>query len=667
MTKAIAPDHIYDLTTVSEPSLSADGSRLAFVKSKADREQNETRSQIMVMSLPGGEPYPFTQGKADSAPRFSPDGNSISFVRKDDKERTQLWLIAALGGEARQLTGVPGGVSQHAWSPDSRRLVFVSDVDPDRLPDDHDPKKDPRVRVVRRIRYRVDSGGWRGDAFRHLFVVDVGTGDARQLTDGEGDDGAPVWSPDGTRIAYVSDRRDDRDVTHFADACVVTAGGGAPTRWSEGLYSVGAIAWAPEADKLAVIGSDDAEMWDSRQWSLFVLERDRAPGRLIDGSITPALPAGLSWTDRGGIVFVGDSRGESFLYELHPGRGKLEAVSGGGCEYTAAAVDAPPRHAVVVAATPRSPGDLVLIDTEQRSERQLTSYNREFFEAHPPATMEKFSLSRGEKEIESRVLLPPDFDPARRYPLALDIHGGPQGRFSDAFDLDQQVIATAGYIVLAVNPRGSSSYGPEFAKAVLRDWGGEDYLDIMAAVDEICSRPYVDESRMGVHGYSYGGYLSAWIVGHDNRFGAAVVGAPCINLWSMYGTSDIGVSLGELHWGGVSGDAFDALVERSPLTYAPNVQTPVLLMHGEDDLRCPIGQSEEYFVALKRLGKEVDFVRFPGCDHGFLHGADPKMWGEYLSRMLGWFDGHLRAGDRSAIDAQPASAGDQQSVARHAP
>ena len=509
LTKAIAPEHVYDLTTVSEPSLSADGSRLAFVRSKADKEQNETRSQIMVMSLPDRDPLAFTQGKSDSAPRFSPDGESIAFVRKDEKDWTQLWLIAASGGEARQITDVLGGVSQHAWSPDSSRLVFVSDVDPDRLPDDHDPKKDPRVRVARRIRYRFDSDGWRGDAFRHLFVVDVGTGDSCQLTDGEGDDTAPVWSPDGTRIAYVTDRRDDRDYTHFTDASVISADGGSPTRWSEGLYAVGAIAWAPESDKLAVIGSDDPEMWESRQWSLFVLHNDRDPRQLIDGSIAPVMTAGLAWTDGRGIVFVGDSRGESYLYTVNADDGKPETISGGGCMYTDVAVDGAQRHAVVVVATPHSSGDLLLIDMATSSERRLTSLNHEFFEAHPPATMEKFSLPRGGQDIESRVLLPPDFDPSGRYPLILDIHGAPQGRFSDAFDLDQQVIATAGYIVLAVNPRGSSSYGPDFAKAVLRDWGGEDYLDIMAAVDETCSRPYVDESRLGVHGYSYGGYMSA--------------------------------------------------------------------------------------------------------------------------------------------------------------
>ena len=223
----------------------------------------------------------------------------------------------------------------------------------------------------------------------------------------------------------------------------------------------------------------------------------------------------------------------------------------------------------------------------------------------------------------------------QRYPLVLDIHGGPNSAFYDAFNLPQQVLATAGFIVLAVNPRGSTTYGNAFTMAVLGDWGGEDYQDLMAAVDAVASRPYVDATRLGVHGYSYGGYMSSWIIGHTSRFKAAVVGAPCIDLPSMYGTSDIGVSFGEVQWRGTRWEALAQAVERSPLTYAPAVETPVLLLHGEADLRCPIEQGEQYFVALKRHGKEVEFVRFPDCSHLFLRVGHPKMREEYLRRMLG--------------------------------
>jgi dipeptidyl aminopeptidase/acylaminoacyl peptidase len=218
-----------------------------------------------------------------------------------------------------------------------------------------------------------------------------------------------------------------------------------------------------------------------------------------------------------------------------------------------------------------------------------------------------------------------------------------------------QVPATAGYLVLAVNPRGSSTYGEEFVNSVLGDWGGEDYLDLMAGVDAVCARPYVDTERLLIHGYSYGGYMTTWIIGHDDRFRAAVAGAPCIDLWSMYGTSDIAASFGETQWSarpsggapttvpmvtelaeGVDDLAY-RLLQRSPITFAPQVDTPVLLLHGESDARCPIGQSEQYFQVMKRLGKEVEMVRFPGCGHGFLRTGHVALRQTYLERMLGWF------------------------------
>ena len=239
------------------------------------------------------------------------------------------------------------------------------------------------------------------------------------------------------------------------------------------------------------------------------------------------------------------------------------------------------------------------------------------------------------------MYFPPDFDEESIYPLILDIHGGPNGAFYDSFVPAQQVLASAGYLVLAVNPRGSSTYGTEFMMSVLGDWGGEDFNDLMASVDQLIKRPYVDAERLGVHGYSYGGYMASWTVGHTNRFKAAVVGAPCINLHSMYGTSDIGISFGEAQWGGSIVYAADKMLERSPISYVANVETPVLLLHGDADARCPISQSEEYFTALKRLGKDVEFVRFPGCSHLFPRMGHPKMREEYLTRTLGWFNRYL--------------------------
>jgi len=604
----------------------------------------ENRTRIFVTDLADGARRLLTDGPKDGGPSFSPDGTAIAFLRDDDQRRRQAWLVPVAGGRPRQVTSLAGGASQPAWSPDGTAIAFLSDVDPDRVPPGHDAKTDPRVRVVRRIRYQGDTVGWRGDAHHHLFVVPVTGGEPRQLTDGDWDDRAPAWSPDGRAIAFTSERRDDRDLTLNSEAYIVPADGGAPALCSEGLWDVNGVTWSPAGDALVGAGSDDRRIAGTWQGALFLMRPGEAPYRLSDdavkvnGGFPPTVPAPeVRWTSDGRLLYLGDVRGESYLFETTLADGKTRRVHGGGALLNAT-TDREGTVAIVLRSAPDVPADLWRVTIADGTAARLTHANADYLAAHVPATMEKFSVRRAGLEIECRLLFPPDFDAARRYPMVVDVHGGPHGAFYDGFNATQQVLATGGYLVLLVNPRGSSTYGGDFAKAVLGDWGGEDYLDILAAVDEVCHRPYVDASRLGIHGYSYGGFMTAWTVGHDHRFKAAVVGAPVINLESMYGTSDIGVSFGELQWGGPRHEALAKYRERSPLTYAEHVRTPVLLLHGEVDHRCPIEQSEQFFVALKRLGKTVEFVRFPDCSHLFLRAGHPKMREAYYARTLAWFN-----------------------------
>jgi dipeptidyl aminopeptidase/acylaminoacyl peptidase len=474
-------------------------------------------------------------------------------------------------------------------------------------------------------------------------------GEARQLTDGDWDDLSPAWSPDGRHLAFISGRRPERDIRAYSEVYVVPVSGGEPTCWSGELYSIGALAWSPDSSRLVVVASDDPNGNAGSQGWLFILGLGQALQRITDDAFRPATgfypimsAPELRWTADGRILLIGDARGESYLYELPAAGGSARPITGGGFQATALTLDQEAGRSVLAATPPDSPGALYLVDTASSSLRRLTDDNSDYFAESPPARLEKFSIHRQGMEIECRLWSPPAFDPTQRYPLVLDIHGGPNSAFYDAFNLPQQILATAGFVVLAVNPRGSTTYGNAFTMAVLGDWGGEDYQDLMAAVDTVASRPYVDATRLGVHGYSYGGFMSSWIIGHTSRFNAAVVGAPCIDLPSMYGTSDIGVSFGEVQWRGSRWEALAQALERSPLTYAPAVKTPVLLLHGEADLRCPIEQGEQYFVALKRHGKEVEFVRFPDCSHLFLRIGHPKMREEYLHRMLAWFQRYLQ-------------------------
>ena len=664
MSQPILPDLVRRLKTVSDPSISPDGSRLAYTLSWIDQETWESSSHVMNMDLSTEHAVEFTAGNKDSAPRFSPDGDTLAFLRVEDNGHKQLWIVDIAGGEAKRLTSTPVGVIDFAWSPDSHQLVFCADTNPNALAPDtseehHDVAKLPQVKEVHRIRYRYDTLGWRGDSHFHLFIVNMDypeDSSVRQLTYGDWDDLSATWSPDGSKIAFIASRREDRDFRALTEAYVVSAAGGEAELWSEGLISVGGLAWSNNGERLLAVGSEAAGFQVSWQGWLYVLEPGQPPERITDDSFRPfvAFPStgrspDMRWDDNDRITLLGDTHGESFVYRVSLGDGIPDQLLGGGWISSDLSLDSAGQHGVVVSSSPSSPGDLHYLDLEDGASKQITNYNQEFLTDHPPARLEKFTIDRNGWDIQCRLYFPAEFDPSLKYPLVLDIHGGPNGAFYDSFVSWQQVLATNGYLVLAVNPRGSSTYGDDFMTAVLDDWGGEDYLDLMATINEIISRPYVDDTRLGVHGYSYGGYMSSWTVGHTNRFKAAVVGAPCINLHSMYGTSDIGISFGEVQWGTsvarADPEGFEKfalkLLQKSPISYVAQVETPVLLLHGEADARCPISQSEEYFTMLKRLGKEVEMVRFPDCSHLFLRSGHPKMREEYLARTLAWFNKYL--------------------------
>ena len=702
MTQPIGADLFRYLQSAGDPSMLPDGSGCAYVLSWIDAATSESRSRIYRIdtavpgaAVPGAggvaRPQPFTRGNADTHPRYSPDGNTLAFLRTGadgpDSPR-QVWTMSAHGGEAARLTNLATGVREFAWSPDSSRLVVVADCCPDDGASSGDTRPDePKVREVHRIRYRHDAIGWRGDGHFHLFTADATTGATTQLTDGDWDDMAPAWSPDGNRIAFISGRSDARDVTATNEVYVIDVPADAaddvemptPVLWSQGLTDAAAVIWSPDGQKLAAAGATGDGLTVLWQAYLYILQPGERPRRITDDRIRPCLgypgiypPLELRWVtgdsnggNEGRILFLADAAGETRLYSLAVASAGSDAdpvaLTEGGELVSGIAMDAAVVQVALTSSVPELPPEMYLLtlhgpDGSDRARRRITDHNDGWLAEHPPAAMEKFAINRGRWDIECRLYHPPGFDPTQRYPMLLEIHGGPNGAFYDSFVPWHQVPATAGYLVLAVNPRGSSTYGEEFVDAVLGDWGGEDYQDLMSAVDAVCERPYVDSDRLLIHGYSYGGFMTTWTIGHDHRFRAAVAGAPCIDLWSMYGTSDIAASFGETQWSarpsggapatvpmatelaeGVDSLAY-RLLQRSPITFAPQVNTPVLLLHGEADARCPIGQSEQYFQMLKRLDKAVEMVRFPGCGHGFLRTGHVALRQAYLQRMMDWFE-----------------------------
>ena len=644
--RPFASDFVLDLPSAGSPTIRPGDGAVAYLATRVDRETLATESHIERVPFGGGTARRLSEGPRDGSPRWSPDGGTLAFVRREEEEPPQLWLQPAGGGDATPLTSLRGGVAEFVWSPDGSTLYCTSDVDPDALPasEERDPPV-PRVREVHEIYYRGDTIGWRGRTSRQIYAAPAPGGRARRLTRGDFQHRALAVSPDGASLAFASDRSRGRHerAPWGAELCVMPAEGGRVRRFARDVVAVGGIAWrpdrAPGEEQIAFVGAPE-----DNTWQRYVYLLDLASGectRLTDDSIDPqtgffpiAPAPPLVWRD-GRVLFLADAAGASGIYEVTPA-GELEAVRArreliGGLDATAEG-----DRLAFVASNPTTAPQVRTLDLRTGHGRAVTRVGTDYLAAHPPGRTERFRVRRAGESIEARLVHPPDFDASRRYPLVLEIHGGPNAFHGDGFSALHQVIAGAGFLVLAVNPRGSSSYGADFTAQVFEDWGGEDYLDLLAAVDAACRRPYVDEERLGLHGYSYGGYMSSWIVGHSDRFRAAVIGAPVTNLVSMYGQTDIAVSFGERQWGGLPQENFDHYVERSPLTYADRVTTPVLLLHGEDDIRVPISQSEELYVALKRRGKTVEFARFPGCSHLFLRSGHAALRKDYYDRSVAW-------------------------------
>ena len=645
MKNPVGPEIVFELGGVSSPAISPDESVVAYVRGQV--EEGERVSWIECAPFEGGESRRLTSGDSDSAPVWSPDGSILAFLRPATSAPgapRQVWLLPTDGGEARRLTDLLHAVAGLDWLPDGSAMIAVVDIDP------HRGRRDgSRTTVVRETYYRGDALGYREDAWSQLFRVDASSGEAVQLTSGTFNHAHPVVSPDGRWVAFTADRNVDRERRRpfGSELCVMSTqgvGGGHIERLTPGVMSAGKPCWSPNGTALAVSVTD---MSQRHQAYLERIERHSGKRtRLTDDRINPqsgffpiASPPTMAWSDDD-ITFAADMRGRSAICRVaadglsEPEMLRAEAELINGFD-----VSADGRAMAIVSTTPDAPGEIITIGDDTQT--ALTNASEDFVESREIGAVEFFTVERDGWEIPCGLMYPPGFDPEQSYPLVMEIHGGPNGFFGEGFNVLHQVIAGAGYLVLFVNPRGSSTYGAQFTDAVTVDWGGEDSLDLLHVLDVVCERPYVDANRLGVHGYSYGGYMTTWLIGHVNRFKAAIAGAPVVNLWSMWGVSDIGPSWGSYQWGDVPDDNFDWYRERSPITYVGNVQCPVLILHGEHDWRVPISQGEEYFAGLRYRGKQAEMVRFPGCSHLMMRVGDPALVKEYYERMVAWFRRYL--------------------------
>jgi dipeptidyl aminopeptidase/acylaminoacyl peptidase len=682
--RPIGADDLYRIAIVGDPQLSPDASTVAYVVTRLDKEADDYRAAIWLAPLNGGEPRPLTgAGARDTHPRWSPDGRSIAFVSnrpphlpradadEDEKDGdakvgkkkpepkarkppTQVWIIPVDGGEARQLTNQEHGASAPCWSPDGRTIAFLAAVD---AADDRDRPDRPKAvadeRVIDLIRYRHDGRGFVAGRYAHLWMIPAGGGSPKQLTFGEHDDDQPAWSPDGRLLAFVSNRSDGHEHNTVSAIYAVPAVGGDVRPLAEIDAAFHSPAWSPDGARLAFLGHAGAAESGriTRVWTVpaaggeptcVTPEIDRAFTDEGMGDLFAASDVRPAWSaDGSGIFALASERGAVHLQRIDAATGEASSITAGPARVAAFSLGA--SSVVFLRADAATPFEVWTCAPDGSGARPLSRHNEQFLAEVPLAPIEEllFRTSADDRDLQGWLLKPPGFDLAVKHPMIVQIHGGPHAMYGHAPFHEMHVMAARGYVVLFTNPRGSAGYGEAFATCTRGRWGKVDMPDIVGAVDAAVALGFVDSGRIGVTGGSYGGYLTNWIVGHTDRFRAAVTQRCVSNLHSMYGTSDIGFDFGEMEFGGTPWADANLLLRHSPLSYVDKIETPLLILHSEDDLRCPIEQAEQLFVALKRLGKETSFVRFPKEDHNLSRTGTPSRRLARLHHLIGWFDNHL--------------------------
>jgi dipeptidyl aminopeptidase/acylaminoacyl peptidase len=657
MTKYVTKESLFEIQSITNPVLSPNEQEAVFIRTQINKDENKYEAHLFHIDLETSEVTQWTFGNERiSSPQWSPNGKQVAFLT-NRKEKNQLYIVNRRGGEAQQMTTLPNGVNSYLWSPNGEKIWLTSSVKSGLEMMEEEEKQDtkfPKAYVVDKMKYKADSVGLLPqERYSHIATLDLATKELNVFTEGNYSHSLQGISNDGKTLVMSVNRVENTDDVFRMPLYLVNVDTKKETLLidEEGYYGGAVFSFD---DRYIAFGGSDQTFKNATHGHLYIYDTetkqiqkltemfdvpvgDYAVGDVQQGAFAPA----VVWTENNDLYCQVSTEGDVRLYyatlegALYPATPENEHVYG-------YAIFKDGNRALMTVSNPTFPGELFDFDITTGERKQLTTFNETFLQETTVSTPESIVYtSKDGTTVNGWIMKPAKFVEGEKYPLIVEVHGGPHTLYANTFFHEMQLLAAQGYGVFYVNPRGSHGYSQSFVDAVRGDYGGVDYEDIIAGVDyALESYSWIDETRLGITGGSYGGFMTNWVVGHTNRFKAAVTQRSISNWISFYGVSDIGYYFTEWQMLADMQD-IDKLWHHSPLKYAANVETPLLILHSERDFRCPIEQAEQFYITLKRMGKEVGFVRFPESDHNLSRTGIPSLRLERLQQITDWFKKYL--------------------------